>query len=212
MKTPAIIDCREEEYAFFLSALWRLPRGWRPILFPLRGPGSIGFFGSLVGIILFSRRPARFCHSASEWRGAKVIEVSTALGDYGMGGYAFVGIRMQRRRARRWLVFPLFAAASWFTLNGKPPCESLSQDELDHYRERRPSSLHDLVGSELEFLKIDDESLRLRFERPESGYEIVLRRDGRDIKLWPRGGRRRLLPQESLEDSLLICQSPRLWS
>lgn len=48
--------------------------------------------------------------------GARVDDIQTGLGSNGMGAYGFVGLLI----ADRWLIVPIFAAAEWMVLDGRP--------------------------------------------------------------------------------------------
>ena len=137
-----ITSCTEEEYALFQSALWRWRSGWRPLFMYFRGPGGVPFFIvpilTLVGLWRFARSPVRLADAdLTGFRGATVLSTSHLLGSYGMGGPGFLGLRLQLPRGgATWVVFTIWAAAEWLTIN-----DDLLADGYFPEEQREPGSI-----------------------------------------------------------------------
>jgi hypothetical protein len=209
----ALCDCFEEEYAPFFAALWRVPAGWKPVLFPLRGPGSVGCLGSLVGIWLFSRPPKRLVDQLPRLIGGRVVGVDCSLGSYGMAGPGFVGIKVKSKEVRTWMVVRLWGAAGWFRLGGKLISDGLSPTESQEIPAEEQVSLMSLRGLTFAEYKADNDSLVLGF-KDDTGLlrPLTLRHDGRDVGVWRGNGERKTLAaEESLDDVVLVSKRGRIW-
>ena len=133
------------------------------LFFSLRGPGgSIGCLGTFFGVALFSRVPRPFHSCSDKWIGAKVVGYSTHLGSYGMGGCGFLGVEIEKSGSPKWLLFPLWGAAGWITINDKIIEEELTPDEKKLYSNERVISIDKTLGfTTTEFSYTDDWLTRL---------------------------------------------------
>jgi len=169
--------------------------------------------GTFIGIILFSRKPSPFYLHADKWKGAEVLKVSNDLGSYGMGGCGFLGMKIRLHSASKWLVFLLWGASGWLTLDKRIFKEDLFPDERKLCPSHLLSSTEDLIGLTLSELNYDHDSLSLTFNKGDSVHILTLRRDGRDVRRWRgTGGRKSFEDHEKLEDSLVICDTSNIWS
>lgn len=210
----AVHQANEEEYSFFLSAIWRCFQGWIPIPFPLRGPGSAGCLATPLGIILFSRKPVLFEYHANEWTGAIVTRISDGLGSYGMGGCGFLGIQIRKGHRKRWLVFLLWGAAGWLSINGSPLIDGyVFPDEKDAALDRNLPCINSLIGCRLSAYESSSDDLHLLFENSGDQLDLSITRVGKDIPHWRGTGEpKQFHDDENLSDCLVLCRSSRLWS
>lgn len=210
----AMIHCQEEEFAPCFAYAWRRAAGWRSVLFYGRGPGGIGpifgLFLTALGIWRFARRPATLYGLQSCYIGQTVRAVATCLGSYGMGGPGFLGLRFPNG----WIVYRLWNAAGWLTLNGKPIGESLLPDERGLLGADNVASASRLQGAILRSVTCGDDQYDLIFTRHgETPFCLSLRRDGSTVPPWRGNGRPKVFaPDESLRDAIVVSRTGRLWS
>jgi hypothetical protein len=207
----AIIPCEEEEFGPFFSTLWRRRQGWRPVLFGLRGPAGLPFFANailtVVGLWRFARKPACFAPVSASFAGRMVTAVDPLMGSYGMGGPAFLGLRM----GGDWIVFTLWGATGWSTLNSQRIEEKSNPNaratiELFH-------QLVSLVGARFVDLSSTNDQLRLTFAtKDDERLVLEIQRDGSHVPPFPGTGLpRAFLPDELLTDAVRISRTGRLW-
>jgi hypothetical protein len=164
------------------------------------------------------RPPRLFRDGGFDPVGAEVLEVSTHLGTYGMGGCGFLGIRVAGGRPPepRWLVVTLWAAASWATIDGDLVVEEFfeaERAELAAAGRRFRSVEASLTGARLVAAASTDDLLALEFERDGARQRFEIRRDGRDVPPWRGSGRPRALgPGESMRDAVVVSESGYLWT
>ena len=182
-----------------------------------RGPGGVPFFIapflSLLGLWRFSRSPRGLAdYDLSALSGAVVTRTSAYLGSYGMGGPGFVGIRVRCSSGSRiWVVFTIWAAAGWLTLDG-----ALLEDEY-FPDERRDSSktffpLSSLVGARLDSTRLAPDSAELSFTQSGSRRVLCIQRDSSHLPVH-RGSKqpKLLLPTEDLRDAVIVSSRGNLW-
>lgn len=165
-----------------------------------------------------SRRPPRlFREGGYAPAGARVVEVSTHLGTYGMGGMGFFGLRVEggAPAGTRWLVVTLWGAESWATLDGCVIEDDLFADRraalVAEGRELR--SLACLVGARVVAVRCDDVALEFECERGGVRHRLEFRGDGRDALAWRGSGEPpRLAAGESMLDAVVVSESGYLWS
>ena len=208
----AIINCREEEFAPFFAYAWRRLAGWRPIFFYGRGPVGIGpvsgLFLTAIGILRFARTPATLHAHQSNYIGQSVRRVATCLGSYGMGGPGFIGLQFRNG----WIVYRLWGAAGWLTLNGKLLEESLFPDERERYGKEKLVSLNQLKGAVIRAVECDHEQYDLTFKTNDDSFCLSVRRDGSAVPHSRGNGRPKVLTgNESLEDAIIVSRTGRLW-
>ncbi len=208
----AIIACQEEEFAPCFASIWRWRFGWKPILLGLRGPGGLNpllaLLFTLIGIWRFARVPQILCDRESEFVGQPVSRIECCLGSYGMGGPGFLGLRF----ASGWIVYRLWAAAGWVTLDGKLIQDLMFPEELTQFEPCKLTSLNFLIGAQFRCLECDDQQCDLVFERNESEIRLSFRRDGRDVPPHCGNGRTKVFAtHERLEDAIVISRIARLW-
>jgi len=212
----AIIQCDEEEYAPFFAALWKLPRGWRWIVLPLRGPGEIlALPMTLIGIWRFARKPQRLSDlSDSAFAGAKVTRICPYLGSYGMGGPGFWGLRCRLNARSFWIVYRLWSADGWVTIDNHLVESSLIGDEKKHIPLERRIDSACLIGARIVSYEIARDSSTLMLEDREGGVrQIVLRMDGSVVPPWRGNGKKKQFSDgESLEDAVIVTKGGRLWT
>lgn len=214
-----ITPCIEEEYSLFLSILWRRRNGWRPLFMYFRGPAGVPFFIApfltLIGLWRFARRPQRLSDAdASLIRGATVTRTSEYLGSYGMGGPGFVGLRLRLSSGRHtWVVFTVWAAAGWLTINDDLLTEGYFPDEQRKLSSsRRLRRLSDLVGSTLTDTHLGRELAELTFTGSAGSLVLRLRRDSSALPVH-RGSKQPkvLAASQDLRDAVIISRRGALW-
>lgn len=208
----AIIACHEEEFAPFFASVWRCRFGWKPILLGLRGPGGLNpllvLLFTLIGIWRFARVPQFLRDHQSEFVGQRITEIDWLLGSYGMGGPGFLGLRF----ASGWIVYRLWGATDWVTLDGKRIRDSMFPDELTQFEPYQLASLNFLIGAQFRCLECDDQQCDLVFERSASEIHLSFRRDGRDVPPHRGNGRTKVFAtHERLEDAIVVSRVARLW-
>ena len=182
-----------------------------------RGPGGVPFFIapllSAVGLWRFARPPRRLADcDLSELTGAIVTRTSCHLGSYGMGGPGFVGVRVRRASGSRvWIVFTVWAAAGWLTLD-----EALLEDA--YFPDERSGGsrafvpLAALVGARLDSIRLTPDLTELLFTQSGSPRALRMQRDSSHLPVH-RGSKqpKRLSPAEDLRDAIIVSRRGNLW-
>jgi len=178
-------------------------------------PFFIAPFLTLIGLWRFARRPQRLADAdPSLIRGATVTRTSEYLGSYGMGGPGFVGLRLRLSSGRHtWVVFTVWAAAGWLTINDDPLTEGYFPDErreLSSSRRLRP--LSELVGSTLRDAHLGRELAELTFTGPAGSLVLRLRRDSSALPVH-RGSKQPkvLAASQDIRDAVIISRRGALW-
>lgn len=215
----AIIGCQEEEFAPFLAWPGRRRAGWRVVWCYGRGPSGIGVIAGMlltaVGVWRFARPPATLAAHSGEFLGRRVRAIDLCLGSYGMGGPAFFGLRFDHG----WIVYRLWNAASWLTLNGQLLAESLAPfpEERQAIGEQNLISARELIGTQLRALESDGTQYNLVFacgdgELDAGEFRLSLRRDGATVPCYRRTGSPKVFAaSESLEEAIVVSRTARLW-
>ena len=207
---PAILECYEEQYSFILSALWRIPKGWSPTFFSLRA-SIVSWLATFLGIVLFSRKTLPFHPIYSEWIGAQLVTINTRLGSSGMAGCAFLGLKISNDTGSKWLVYTLWGATEWLTINGSVIQNGLSEEEIAESPSGKSIAISELIESTLTDLQFDEEELTLTFTKDSNPYTIKVTKDGKDTLPWRGSGENKtFLPEENIEDCLRACDTWRL--
>ena len=206
----AIINCYEEEFAPFFAYTWRRAASWQPVLFYGRGPAGIGPLSGLIltagGLWRFAREPQRLIDHQTKFIGQHVREISTCLGSYGMGGPGFLGLRF----SNAWIVYRLWGADGWLTLNNELLEEALFPDERKPYDNL--TSVSELKGAALRAIECCDEQYALTFTNNDHRLCLSVRRDGAAVPRWRSNGKLKVFAKdEQLEDALIISHTGRLW-
>ncbi len=142
--------------------------------------------------------------------GARIDDVQWQLGSYGMGGYGLFGLLI----AERWLIVPIFSAASWITLDGR-----LLDDPTSNSAQSLPSWLASdpdgdairarLVGSTIVHPEIQPHSLELICG---NGARVAIDPDpGTRPRQAQSGHLRAFLPDDDLRAALFFSPSPVLY-
>jgi hypothetical protein len=216
--SDAITPCVEEEFSFAASLLWRHRKGWRARPLALRGPGglpiTLAAALALIGIWRFARRPPRLTDLPAPPNVAAVTEISANLGSYGMGGPGFVGLHLRPVDGPAfWLVFTLWGAACWLTLDDDLVSDGYSSDEKRALAGRwhfRP--LSDLVGSKLTEVRLQADEAQFRFKCANTFHVLRLRLDASDLPVHRGSGEhRRLQADQDLRDAVIVTRHARLW-
>ncbi len=211
-----IIKCVEEEYAPFWALPWRRRNGWRWLPFYLRGPASGGPFApllTLVGIWRFARKPRRVADVPQEvYRGATLVGSSAYLGSYGMGGPGFFGFKCRQGLRSFWIVFVLWGAAEWLTLDGKLLESGLLENERKQYENRGVISFETAHGGSLESIDFAADGATAVIRKADTTHILELRRDGATVPPWRVTGEKKVLPEhETLANAIIISRRARLW-
>ena len=208
----SIIMCHEEEFAPFMTYMWRRPAGWHPVLFYCRGPAGMwpisGLILTLIGIWKFVRPPQTLIGSESQFINRRVREVCSNLGSYGTGGPGFLGLRF----SNGWIVYRLWGADGWLTLNTKLLQESLFPEELATYGIEKTASANELIGAILNSIECSTDHYDLTFTKNDSKFCLSLRRDGTAVPVLRGDGRPRIFADdEELKDAVVVSRKARLW-
>ena len=213
----AVIKCTEEELAPFFTWPFRHRAGWRWLPFYLRGPAMPGIVGPLLtplGIWLFSRRPHRLADvPQSDWLDCRVYRTCSFLGSYGMGGPGFLGLRCAKQHRRFWIVFTLWSADSWLTLDGKLLESGLLGGEKKTFAQRGIVSVDTIHGGHIRAIEFQPEHLSIQITTGDLTHALELRRDGATVPPWRgTGGKKKFGNEEKLEDALVVSRRARLWT
>jgi len=207
---PAILECDEEQFSFILSALWRIPKGWSPAFFSLRA-SIISWLATFFGIVLFSRKTLPFHPLYSEWIGARLVAINMRLGSSGMAGCGFLGLKLSNDTGSKWLVYTLWGATEWLTINDSVIQNGLSEEEIAESPSGKSIAIDELIESTLTDLQFDDNELVVTFTKDSSPYVVKVTKDGKNILPWRGSGENKtFLAEENIEDCLRICDTWRL--
>ncbi len=125
-----------------------------------------------------------------------------------MGGPGFLGLRFDQG----WIVYSLWAAAGWLTLNKKLIEESLFPSERPQHDPLHIASINTLNGAVLESVDCEPDSYNLIFRNDNHELRLSLRRDGRNVPVWQGTGHPKVFAEhERLENAILISRVGRLW-
>lgn len=173
----------------------------------------MGCAGSLVGIWLFSRPPLRLVDEWEWIRGARVLAVDGCMGSYGMGGPGFLGLRVRAFEGETWVVFRLWSASDWLTLDDRVVNDGLFPREREGIAPDAQVSIQSLVGTTLEAYTCDPERLALGFRgAADQARWLTLRRNGAGVLPWRGTGLPKTIPEgESLDDVVVVSRTGRLW-
>ena len=208
----AIINCQEEEFAPCFAYSWRRIAGWRPLFLYGRGPAGMGPISGLlltaIGIWRFVRKPTVLHGQQSNYVGQSVRRIDTCLGSYGMGGPGFFGLQFRNG----WIIYRLWDAVGWLTLNGKLIEESLFPDEREPLGKEKLVSANQLEGAILYAVECGNEQYDLTFTANNASFRLSLRRDGLAVPHWRENDRPKVFADnESLEDAIVLSRTGRLW-
>ncbi len=209
-QSPAILECFEEQFSFILAALWRIPKGWRPVFFSLRA-SIVSWLATFLGIVLFSRKTIPFHPVYAEWLGTRLVAIDMRLGSSGMSGCAFLGLKVSNGTSTKWLVFTLWGATEWLTINGSVIQNGLSEEEIMQSPSGKAIDIFDLIESTLTDFQFDDNELSITFTKNSKPYTIRVTKDGGSVLPWRGSGENKVfLPEENIEDCLRICDTWKL--
>lgn len=208
----AIIACHEEEFAPFFMYSWRRAAGWHAVWLYGRGPGGLGPISSIlltmIGVWRFARVPHTLKGNESLFIGQCVRSICPYLGSYGMGGPGFLGLRFATGK----IVYSLWAADGWLTLDRKLIQDSLFPNERMQYDPAHLVSINTLNGAMLESIECGPETYALVFSKDGQQFQLSLRRDGRGLPVWRGNGRPKVFAaDERLENAIIISRIGRLW-
>jgi hypothetical protein len=217
--SDTITPCIEEEYSLFPSFFWRRRHGWRPLFVYFRGPAGVPFFIapllSLIGLWRFARRPHRLVDmDPSILRDATVTRTCEYLGSYGMGGPGFVGLRLRLPSGRHtWIVFTVWAAAGWLSINDDLLAEGYFPDEqreLIPYRRLR--RLSELVDSRLMDISLDRDMADLEFSSSAGPLHLRWKSDSSTLPVH-RGSKQPkvLAASEDIRNGVIVSRRASLW-
>ncbi len=102
-------------------------------------------------------------------KGSKIIDISTCLGTYGMGGPGFFGLKLEGVFGIRWLVYCIWAAGQHILLDGKVlECHPDYEDkykpwiESDNWAESLNKLKDKIVGMSIDKIVMNKDKLLLR--------------------------------------------------
>lgn len=211
----ALIRCTEHEYAPCFVLPMRRRDGWRWLPFYMLGPvwpGPLGFLLTFIGIWRFARKPRRIADVPKEdYCGSVVIDTCTNLGSYGQGGPGFFGLKCEKGSGSFWIVFTLWGAVDWLTLDGK------LMEHGDHETTRparapanAPASI---LGGTIQSVDFMDDRALIALRCADSTRMIELRRDGATVPPWGGSGEKKSFgADESLEDAIVTSRRADLWT
>jgi hypothetical protein len=196
----AVIKCTEQEYAPFFAFPLRRRGGWRWMPLYLLGPvwpGVLGFLFTLIGIWRFMRTPRRVADMPKDaYCGGIIVETCSGLGSYGQGGPGFFGLKCRNGSKSFWIVFTLWGAAEWLTLDGKP---------IDS-----ATTLH---GGSIQSVEFRNDCATITVHGTDSNHIVELRRDGSTVPRWRGSGAKRTFEEaERLEDAIVMSRRANLWT
>lgn len=184
-----------------------------------RGPGGVPFFIvpilTLVGLWRFARRPVRLADAdLTRFRGATVLSTSHLLGSYGMGGPGFLGLRLQLPRGgTTWVVFTIWAAAEWLTINDDLLADGYFPDEQKEIsRPWRFRHLSNLIGSTLTDIRLEHDCAELAFNGASEPLVLRLQRDSSGLPVYRGSKQPKVLEaSQDVRDAVIISRRGCLW-
>lgn len=184
--------------------------GWRWIPFYLRGPAWFGPLGCLLtflGIWRFARRPLRIVDLSKEnYCGCTIINTCPHLGSYGMGGPGFLGLKCRQEHKSFRIVFVLWAADGWLTLNGKLFEAGLLGEEKKEYKKRGIIPIETIHGGSVQSVEFAGDRATIKVQHADIMHVIELRRDGSAVPPWRGTEDKKVFGNdESLEDAIFVA-------
>jgi hypothetical protein len=111
-----------------------------------------------------------------------------------------------------WIVYSLWGATGWLTLDGKLIRESLFPAEQMQHDPSHLTSIDTLNGALLESVDLRPDAYVLLFSTETHRLELSLRRDGGDLPVWRGNGRPKVFAEhEEIENAIIISRIARLW-
>jgi len=141
-----------------------------------------------------------------------VIRTSCHLGSYGMGGPGFVGLRLRPQSGNSlWIVFTLWGAAGWLTLDDALLEDGYFPDERsDPSRSFLP--LATLVGAQLHTFAITPDAAEFTFTHHGTTQLLRLQRDSNHLPVHRGSQQPKILsPSEDLRNAIIVSQRANLW-
>lgn len=133
------------------------------------------------------------------------------LGSSGMSGCGFLGLKVSNGTRSKWLVYTIWGATEWLTINDSVIQNGLSEEEIAQSPSGNSIAINELIESTLTDLQFDDNELTITFTKDSSQYTVKVTKDGKDILPWRGSGENKIfLPEENIEDCLRICDTWRL--
>lgn len=129
-----------------------------------------------------------------------------------MGGPGFLGLKCVKQHRRFWVVFTLWAADSWLTLDGRLLESGLLDDEKKTFAQRGIVSIDTIRDGCIRSVDVSSESMVIQIQK-ETTHTLELGRDGSRVPPWRgTGGKKQFREDENLEDALVVSRRARLWT
>ena len=213
----AVIKCTEQEYAPFFALPLRRRDGWRWMPFYSLGPvwpGPLGILFTFIGIWRFARKPRRIADLPDDtYCGCIVDETCSGLGSYGQGGPGFFGLKCRKGSESFWLVFTLWGAVEWLTLDGNLIERGPGGHDGKSRADRAMISAAALHGGSIQSVEFTDDRATIRIRGADSNHVLELRRDGSTVPPWRGSGKKKTFGAgEFLEDAIVISRRANLWT
>lgn len=214
----SVISCQEEEYGFCFEFPFRLSKGWSWLPIYFRGPGGPALFSSLflgvVGIWRFKRKPRKLVDVDPElYLNRNVTEVCDHLGCYGMGGPGFFGLKLDNGI---WLVFTLWGAVEWISVDNKLIREGRVKDEIEALEKRNELdlliSIDEFIGSKIKNVELSSDFLKLELIADGVSRNLLVTRDCEKVPNHRSGSERCFDKNEDVSDCLVLTERANLWT
>lgn len=164
-----------------------------------------GIFGSAYELMPLSQGTLQ----AADLIGRKVTEVSTILGESGMSGCGFFGLRLETE----WLVVPIHGAGAWIKVNDRiveDYSPKGSNNQPPWITEQRDELSPKLVGAEISGYKVDQHSLCITFV---GGMIMKIDENPETRPIFPGTGElRSFLNEDDLRKAICLSPSDEIWS
>jgi hypothetical protein len=216
-----ILDAVEEEYGLFPGYPFRMRDGWKLSLLYSRAPAGTGILASIflsaLGLWRYWRKPRRFADMADfDPRGLVVEALDPRLGNYAMHGAGLLGIMLAPQNRPLWLVFMLYGAEQWITIDGcRVTTYVIDPEDAAKRAEggRKPLfPLSGLMGARIEDIAIDRERIAITFGKDGASHRLELFHDGRNLARQNDDGPMfKLAPGDDIADALIVSRRARLW-
>ena len=148
--------------------------------------------------------------------GGRILDVSSYLGSYGMGGPGFVGLKIRDSAVSScWLVVTVWGASGWLSIDDKPCREGYFDEErreMEHAMGEPLPSLLKLKGASIDEIEIDARHFSAKLSVGGSVYQLRLLADSRSLPVHRGSKEPKIMEEgEDIRNAIIVTRRARLW-